>query len=382
MKQSLLILSFSDIAQDARVRKQVNLFAGHYDVTTCGFGPQVREDVPHIEIPARTPRTFKYLEAIALRLRLYGGAYKKHPRVRAALQQLRGSTFDAILANDLDTLGVAHEICSGQRIHADLHEYFPGLGDQDPRWVKLRKPFNDWALRRFAGAVASVTTVSETIATRYQEEFGIECGVVHNAPPYAELHATEVSRPIRIVHSGGAQANRRIEVMMEAVAQSQVDVSLDLYLTGVGTSYHDSLLGLAERLGGRVTIHPPVQQRDLIRVLNQYDVGIHVLPPTNTNNRLALPNKFFDYVQARLALLIGPTPDMQSLLNEYDLGVVTRGYDVAATRVAIERLHPTNVRAWKANAEIAAPANCAEAQEENWLRPVAKLLGPSSEARG
>ena len=46
----LLILSFSPIASDARVLKQVRLFAERYDVTTCGFGPQPHPDVEHVQV--------------------------------------------------------------------------------------------------------------------------------------------------------------------------------------------------------------------------------------------------------------------------------------------------------------------------------------------
>jgi hypothetical protein len=36
---SLLILSFSPLASDPRVRRQITLFADRYHVTTVGFGP-------------------------------------------------------------------------------------------------------------------------------------------------------------------------------------------------------------------------------------------------------------------------------------------------------------------------------------------------------
>ena len=39
MSKKLLIISFSPIARDARVLKQVRLFTPKYEVTTCGFGP-------------------------------------------------------------------------------------------------------------------------------------------------------------------------------------------------------------------------------------------------------------------------------------------------------------------------------------------------------
>ncbi len=373
-RPSLLIVSFSEIANDARVKKQVDLFAERYRVTTCGFGEQVRDDVEHLRLVDSEATPGHYLEAALARLHLYGLAYRLHPRARAARKALRGRRFDAAVANDLDTLGVAFEAVGPDRTHADLHEFFPGLHDQLPHWVRIRKPFHEWALRRFAARAGSATTVSDTIAERYAAEFGFACGVVRNAAPYFELQAQPVGAPIRIVHSGGAQQNRRIEVMMEAVARSTADATLDLYLTGAGSPYVRELEELAARLGDRVTVHPPVPHAELVPLLNSYDVGIHVLPRTNTNNALALPNKFFDYVQARLALVIGPTVDMERLLEKYDLGAVASGFEVQDVVEALNGLTPEKVAAWKRNAAAAAPENCAESQQQVWEAAVAQRI--------
>ena len=54
----VLILSFSPIASDARVLKQVRLFADRYDVTTCGFGPQPHPGVEHVQV-ARIERHYQ-----------------------------------------------------------------------------------------------------------------------------------------------------------------------------------------------------------------------------------------------------------------------------------------------------------------------------------
>ncbi len=374
MKQRLLILSFSDISQDARVRKQVELFAERYDVTTCGFGEAARDDIEHLPLTGNVSRLFKYFEAIALRTRWYSLAYRWHPRSREARRALRGRSFDAVLANDFDTVEVAQDIVEPQHVHADLHEYFPGLHDQNPAWVRLRKPFLDWILRRYVAPVGSVTTVSDTIARRYEAEYGFAAGVVRNAAPLASLSPTPVGERIRLVHSGVAQENRRIEVMMRAAAQSTSAVTLDLYLTGVGSDYHRSLVTLADELGDRVTVHPPVPQRDLVGVLNAHDVGVFILPDTNTNYRLALPNKFFDYVQARLALVISPTVDMERLLRKHDLGVVAEGAEVEDVVAAFDQLAAADVARWKQNADAAAAENSAEAQNPVWETAVAARM--------
>lgn len=374
MRQRLLILSLSDISQDARVRKQVELFAERYEVTTCGFGEAARDDIEHLPLTGRVSRRFKYVEALALRLHWYSLAYRLHPRSREARRALRGRSFDAVLANDVDTVEVAQAIVDPLHVHADLHEYFPGLHDQNPAWVRLRKPFLDWILRRFVTPVGSVTTVSETIARRYEAEYGFAAGVVRNAAALASLQPSTVGEPIRLVHSGVAQENRRIEVMMRAAAVSKTPLTLDLYLTGVGSDYHSSLLALAEELGDRVTVQPPVPQRDLVRVLNSHDVGVFILPDTNTNYRLALPNKFFDYVQARLALIISPTEDMERLLRQHDLGIVAQGTDVDAVVAAFDDLSSDDVTRWKRNADSAAVENSAEAQNPVWEAAIAARM--------
>ena len=50
--------------------------------------------------------------------------------------------------------------------------------------------------------------------------------------------------------------------------------------------------------------------QSVARTLNAHDVGVYVLPPVSFNHLWALPNKVFDFVQGRLALVVGPSPEM------------------------------------------------------------------------
>ena len=50
-RPTMLILSYSPIARDARVLKQVTRFTRDYEVTTCGYGPRPEGVAEHIEIP-------------------------------------------------------------------------------------------------------------------------------------------------------------------------------------------------------------------------------------------------------------------------------------------------------------------------------------------
>lgn len=380
-KPRLLILSFSDIQNDARVMKQVHLFEHDFEVTTCGWGDAPSQLVEHIRFePQRTKRTAR-LQAVFLRLKLYKLAYAVEPDAHRALQLLKGRSFEAVITNDLEGIGVGLRLTEPSRVHADIHEYYPGLEDQSPAWVTLRKPYNEWILNTHATKVQSRTTVSEAIADRYFNEFGMRCGVVHNSIPQQDFTPGVVQRPIAIVHSGAALPNRKIEVMMRAVARTTLECTFDLYLTGDTTAYAQSLRDLAQQLGSRISIHPPKPYAELLKHLNSYDLGIHVLPPVNTNNQLALPNKLFDFVQARLAIIVGPTPEMAQRVVDYGLGAVTPGFSEEDILQTLNKIVPEEVTAWKHNAHQAASALSIESQLPVWQEAVTKIAGEHRSAR-
>ncbi|MCO7274286.1 glycosyltransferase family 1 protein [Cellulosimicrobium cellulans] len=382
MTDELLILSFSRLEQDARLRRQIALFAERYHVVTAGWGPPVPGAERHIELPVPPSAGWRrrarfYVEALLLRLRAYRLLYWSQPSVRSARRVLRRERPGRVLANDIDSLPLALWLAPGSSVHGDLHEFYPGLHDDNPRWVRVRKPYLEWLIRRYAPRVGSLTTVGESVAEAYRP-FGLEPGVVTNSPAYVAMEPTPLDGAVRIVHPGASLRSRRLENMVRAVASSTADVRLTLFLTGNDPAYVAELRTLAEGLGGRVRVEDAVPHDELLAVVNSYDVGIHVLPPTVTNNALALPNKFFDYVQARVGVVVGPTPAMAGLVREHGLGAVTDGFDADAIRAVVDELTPERVAGWKRAAAAAARELSAEAQLPVWLRAVEGL--PSARA--
>lgn len=374
--ESLLIMSFSRLEQDARLQRQISLFAERYRVITAGFGPAVPGAVEHVEIPlppsGRRGRLRAYTEAVLLRLRAYRLIAATDPMHRAALRRLRHLNPNRILANDINTVPLALRLVDGTKVHADLHEFYPGLHDDVPAWVRLRRPYLEWMVRTFARRAASVTTVGSGLADAYRP-YGIDAAVVTNAPAFVRRSPGAVSSPVRIVHAGAALPTRRIERMMRAVARSTADVVLTIHLTPNNPAYLEELQALADQLGGRVRLEPPVPHRELLDMLGTHDVGIHVLPPTVTNQVLALPNKFFDFVQARLGLIVGPTAGMAALVRERHLGVVTDGFTEDDIKFAIDGIDAAIVNRWKHASDAAAADLSAAPQMQTWVNAVEAL---------
>ncbi|WP_238335643.1 glycosyltransferase [Serinicoccus kebangsaanensis] len=370
----VLILSFSPVARDARVLKQVRHLAREFDVVTCGYGPAPEGVSGHVEVPEGAQNA---LDGRLITLRSYRAAYAAQPGVRWVLRQLRRGSADVVLANDLDAVPLALWLAPRAGVHADLHEYFPLLHEEDPAWMRRISPFQEWLCRTFLPRCAAVTTVSERIAEEYSARFGVEVGVVTNAAPYADLAPTPVRSPVRLVHSGACLRNRHLQVMVDAVAGAAaqgVPVTLDLYLTPNDPGHLAELRERAGASGGVVTVRDAVPYADLVGVLNRHDVGIHVLPPLSFNNTNALPNKVFDYVQARLGLLVGPSPEMAKLVTGHGLGVVADGFDVHAVTAAVAAVGDGRVADLKDAAAAAAEGLSDEHQSRRWVESVRSIV--------
>ncbi|MDO9591503.1 MAG: glycosyltransferase family 1 protein, partial [Microcella sp.] len=266
----LLIISFSNIARDARVLKQVALFRDDYAVTTCGFGEAPDGVADHVQIPRGLTAAKPYSKL--LQLRLFRVAYWRQSGPQWVQGALRGRKWHAVLANDPESLPVAFALAPAALVHADLHEYSPRMREHWPKWSRINRPYYEWLIRRFAARAASRTSVSQGLIDEYRRVFGIEVGLVTNAAPFQSLEPRPTGSPIRLVHSGGALQHRGLEEIVDGVARSTADVTLDLYLVPTDPA-------LIERLRAdacdRVTIHDPVPYAELAALLNTYDVGLH-----------------------------------------------------------------------------------------------------------
>jgi hypothetical protein len=261
----------------------------------------------------------------------YEAWYWGRHEYQQALEALRSSGAHVIHANDWDALPVAiqagHEI--NGRVILDLHEYAPLESEDRPHWRLFVKPMVEHFLRKYSERAVAHVTVNETIAERYAREYGFRPIVIRNAPycdQGATLRRTDAGR-IRLVHHGVAKRDRKLELMIEAVAQAEARYSLDMILIDSGDGYLAELIDLARRRAPeRVSFQPPVPPAEVVRRLAEYDMGIFILPRTNFNNAVAFPNRFFDFVAAVLAVLVGPSVEMARLAREFGFGIATESF--------------------------------------------------------
>lgn len=337
--------------------RQIAVLSEFGDVTSVGYGEQPHGVVRHLRVPDSAPSLPQTPAGIALLgLRRHRAAEVAAPGLKAARRLLGAERFDLVVANDARALPLAFAIAGDAPVWADMHEWAPEEQSHQTAWRLLVAPLMTDLCRTYLPRAAAVTTVSPLIAELYDREFGASAEVVRNAREFVDLAPSPVADDaVRLVHAGVAAPERCIEVLIDATLALDERFTLDLFLVGGDDRY---LRALRERANEspRVRFLDPVPTDRLVEVLNGYDLGVYVLRPTTTNHRLMLPNKFFDFVQARLGLVFGPAEELDGLIAEYGLGLTTDGYDSADLASALSALSADDVRRFKQGAAAAADA--------------------------
>lgn len=381
----MLILAFSELGRDPRVKRQLLTLRDQYDITVVGRGDPRIDGVTVLSLPRedRTPalqrRAFFAVRQAAFRLRWYGLSYWLLPHIRWAWRRLSSQRWDVVLANDTDPVPLANRLKPKNGVVTDLHEFAPRQYDDRPAWMRTTAPYYDWLVRKHVVRSAATITVSEGIAAAYRE-YGLDPVIVRSAAMFAPLAPGKVDEPLRLVHSGGAARSRLLETMIDATMRTSTNATLDLYLV----ADHDRayVRELEERARGseRVRIREAVTFEELVPTLNRYDVGLCMIPPTTFNHLWCLPNKFFDFLQARLAIVTGPSPEMAGIVEGEDIGIVTEDFSVEALTRTLDGLTPESVTEWKHAADVAASKYAGE-QELALLATLLDGLGHDDRGR-
>ena len=287
---------------------------------------------------------------------------------------LAAQAYDVIVVEDLYLLPLAMRVRGKARVLFDAREYYPRQNDEN-RWFRLsERPERERLCRTLLPRCDAVMTVSPGLVDAYRDEFGVQAELVMSAPWYRALSPTAVPPDrLRMVHAGIANPNRQLEKMIDITEALDERFSLDFYLTG-SPDYIAVLRARAASGSGRVRVLPPVAFDDIVPTLNGYDIGLYYLEPIAFNLRHSLPNKLFEFIQARLMVAIGPSPDMARVVREFGCGAVAERFDEAAMVAMLRGLGEADVVRAKERAHAAAAALCFEKESEKVRRILARLV--------
>jgi len=237
------------------------------------------------------------------------------------------------VSNDLDTL-LANYLASRIRqlphVH-DCHEYFRGVPELNGRtgtigaWKKIED--------RIFPKLHSVYAVNASIAKIYREEYRKEVSVIRNVPVrktnMASKNRVDLGIPADhkiILYQGALNVDRGLE---EAIlAMKFVREKACLLIIGSGDIMNQlKILSAKEGVDEKVIFTGPVALEDLQQYTLMADLGLSIEKDVSLNYHFCLPNKFFDYIQARVPVLVSPLPEMKAIVEEYGIGEMIESHD-------------------------------------------------------
>lgn len=386
------LLSLSPIADDPRVRRQGDaLHALGWTVSAVGL-PARRSPPP--AWPIRTvdvPEPGTGMVERALRIGRVGLAgrcgplllplMEGMPATRQLLAGAEGVVADLYVANDWTALPAAAILAArhGGRLVYDSHELAVAEREEDARWRLLYGRLAGAVEERFIRSAALVTTVSEGIADAMAAAYRLRERpvVIRNVPVHRAmpLRQPDPGR-IRVLFQGLLAPGRGIEALLRSVPLWRPE--FHLVLRGpAGDAYRAELEALAGATGAgaRIVFDPPRSPGQLVEAANEADIGIHPLEPVNRNNRLALPNKIFEYLMAGLAVCVSDLPELAAVVRRHDCGRLIGTVTPEAIADAVNGFSPSGIAGAKRNALAAARELCWEREREILIRAYAAIGG-------
>jgi hypothetical protein len=402
--KKILILSYSKLDSDPRILRQLDFLGKEYEIITSGFEKSGHAyESQFLKLQATFPygfygdyniwirrfiryfliiplqRYYSWLESFVIKRKyLYLVYYWDLIRIYDFFRLSKLKSIDLIIANDLETLPLAIKLSKRfkSKVYFDAHEYTPYQYGNDEKWLSFKSPYYIYLCKTYIPQAEYCTTVSKNIAINYEAMSNVKFDLIFNSPSFQNLAPSSVNdAKIKFIHHGGsAVAERNILELVRAFNQSdRNDIELHLMLMSYDSPYGKQVLEEVAK-GNKIHIHGPVPTEKISCFINQFDVGLYFLPPLNFNQKYALPNKIFEFIQARLMLLVGPSVEMAELVNTYKLGFVANGFDLEDIASSINRITPDDVREFKLNSHNSAYNLSSDYYKNDFVHFVSSLL--------
>lgn len=357
MNKSIALAVTNDLATDQRLHRiAYTLSEKGIQVTLIG---RWHKKIPKTELPFRIvhlnpvfQKGFLFYALFNIRLFFY----------------LLFHRFNAVTSNDLDTLTACFIACRIKCIPLiyDSHEYFTGLPEL------VGRPFvrNVWRLleRLFLPRIRFSSTVSSPIAELYFQQYGVHMEVIRNVPRYRpSISVEKFSSSRTIIYQGSINVGRGIENVIRAL-HFLPEVCFIIAGDGYQRRAIEQLVQ-DEGLARQVQFVGRLLPEELYHLTVKADVGVSLEERIGENYFYALPNKLFDYIQARIPVLVSAFPAMKEIIDTYGIGLTAESSNPEHLASLLRDMlyNETLRREWKTNLEWAAQELCWEKEREKLL---------------
>lgn len=297
---------------------------------------------------------------------------------RDTFRKLQYVEADLFIAHDWYVAPAALKLADLRRSRyvVDVHEYareqfyFRAGSSEQRNWNRYRRPYIDALQRLVFERAFGVTTVCDGIADLLKRDYELarRPTVVRSVPLFNKQSFRPTGGIIDVLYHGLIVPTRGVDHAIRSLPRWRPEFRL--IVRGHGpTDYIAFLKRLAAELSvqDRVQFESSVDFDDIIPSANRADIGYIVLDNYSPQRTFTLPNKFFEYVMAGLAICASDLPEMSALVNRYGLGLLSETVDPIALADRINAFTPESIDAFKR-------ASLAAANELCWEREAQEML--------
>ena len=301
--------------------------------------------------------------------------------------------YDLIVSNDLDTLPanyfanlIKHPFlkkknakCKMQNaklpichLH-DCHEYFRGVPELVGRTAVTR--IWKWFEDRIFPKLRAVVVVNRSVAEIYAREYGNNIEVIRNVPFRKSLSGAIDKTTLSIhpdqkviLYQGAVNVDRGLEEAILTMKYLKTDAIL--VIAGIGDIYETlKKFTLEHGLSEKVRFLGQVPFEDLHAYTLMANLGLSIEKDVCINYHYCLPNKFLDYIQANIPVLVSPFPEMKSIVDQYRIGEFIESHDpeILASHIDSMLNNSEKMAIYKQNLLNAARDLCWEVEETRFL---------------
>jgi glycosyltransferase involved in cell wall biosynthesis len=287
-----------------------------------------------------------------------------------------------LYANDLDTLFpnfLTSNLKKSTLIY-DSHEIFCEVPEllatpfKKKIWLTLEKSI--------VPKLKYCITVNNSIAKWFMEKYTIQFNVVRNIGDFstvdqlksrAELGIPENKKMI-LIQGAGINIDRGAEEVVEAM---QYLTQIVLYIIGSGDVIGQlKQMCIEKQLQDKVVFIDKIPADILVHYTACADLGLTLDKDTNLNYRYSLPNKVFDFINAGIPILSSRLPELEVLINKYQIGDFIDNHQPKhiATKIN-ELLSSIDYSIWKSNTQLAKKENCWQIEKQHLIEVIKQSAG-------
>ena len=337
---SCVMVVLNEVKNDSRVKKCAKaLQKANFEVKIFGLSSdKEQEGVKQVEIQGIPTLLFPNprFTILSSAVRIYTWKYITQGLLAAMWKYLDIEQPDVIHTHDFHSLIIGKELSlrlkkNGQNIRwvHDFHEYVKGLDGLDDEIKELSLNEEKESILH----ADYLTTVSPTLSTALKNDYKLkeEPTVLYNAPNRSNLNLDydltirkKLNLPANVdlgVYIGGISEFRGLHTLIGAMPLvPKLHIAL---VTETKGKYMDSLIETAKELGcyDRLHILPYVDSTEITSFIRDATFGIHPMIRYG-NAEVALPNKLFDYIHAKIPVIVSNCTTMEQFVNKWKIGLV------------------------------------------------------------